>query len=121
MKMIAKTPEPPWHSVIFTSVKTGGDHRYNEIAENMIKPAGERAGFLGAESVRGLNGITVSYWESLEAIEKWKCHSEHRRAKERGREEWYAEFAVRVEKVEAARFLERKAAFAAEGKIGEEP
>lgn len=43
--MIAKTPEPPWHSVIFTSVKTGGDHRYNEIAENMIKPAGERQAF----------------------------------------------------------------------------
>lgn len=53
------------------------------------------------------NGITVPYWESLEAIEKRKHHGERRQAKERGRNEWYADFAVRVTKVEAARFLKR--------------
>lgn len=82
-----KTPEPPYYAVIFTSVRTNGDHGYKETAANMLKLAAAQPGFLGAESARDMNGkgITVSYWESLEAIEKWKFHSEHRQAKEKGR------------------------------------
>jgi len=45
-------------------------------------------------------GITVSYWESLDAIRQWKKHAEHQEAQRLGRQEWYASFRVRVAKVE---------------------
>ncbi|MEC1260418.1 antibiotic biosynthesis monooxygenase [Bacillus swezeyi] len=122
MKMISKTPEPPYYAAIFTSVRTYGDNGYKKAAEKMLKLAAEQPGFLGAESVRDQNGngITVSYWESLEAIEKWKFHSEHRQAKEKGRKEWYSDFAVRVAKVEAARISERTGHITSDGVNEEE-
>ncbi|GIN34268.1 hypothetical protein J5TS1_17710 [Bacillus licheniformis] len=104
--MISKTPEPPYYAVIFTSVRTNGDNGYKETAENMLKLAAEQPGFLGAESARDMNGkgITVSYWESLEAIEKWKFHGEHRQAKEKGRTEWYSDFAYGLQKLKTPEF-----------------
>jgi heme-degrading monooxygenase HmoA len=45
-------------------------------------------------------GITVSYWENLEAISAWKANAEYQAAQRRGRSEWYAGFRVRVSKVE---------------------
>ena len=40
----------------------------------MEKLAKQQPGFLGVESARGNSGlgITISYWESLDAIENWK-------------------------------------------------
>ena len=40
-------------------------------------------GFLGVESARDHSGlgITISYWESLEAIENWKQNALHKEAK----------------------------------------
>lgn len=37
----------------------------------MVKLASLQPGFLGVESAREGVGITVSYWDSLEAIQKW--------------------------------------------------
>ena len=45
-------------------------------------------------------GITVSYWESEEAIAGWKAQSEHRSAQETGKAVWYADYFLRVAKVE---------------------
>lgn len=95
--MIAKTPTPPYYAVIFTSIRTaeGGDD-YGEMAENMVALAAEQPGFLGVESARNEIGITVSYWESLEAIRHWKAHAEHLVAQKLGRERWYAAYKTRV-------------------------
>ena len=76
---IAKTPEPPYYAVIFTSLRTEGERGYGQMAQRMAELAAQQPGFLGVESTRGPEGlgITVSYWESLEAIAKWKVHAEH--------------------------------------------
>lgn len=95
--MIAKTPEPPYYAVIFTSTHTNADKGYSEMAERMFELAALQPGYLGVESA---NGITVSYWESLEAIKKWKENNEHSSARKKGREDWYAAFMVRIAKVE---------------------
>jgi heme-degrading monooxygenase HmoA len=101
---IAKTPEPPYYAVIFTSQRTEGDRGYGHMAERMIELAAKQPGFLGVESVRGSNGfgITVSYWSSEEAIAAWKAHLEHKPAQEAGKRVWYVEYEVRVAKVERA-------------------
>jgi len=70
------------------------------MAERMVELASQQPGFLGIESVREILGITVSYWESLEAISNWKKNAEHQQAQQSGREQWYSKFKVRVAKVE---------------------
>ena len=98
--MIAQTPQPPYYAVIFTSVKRIKDHGYKEMADKMVELACEQEGFLGVEFARNAIGITVSYWESLEAIKNWKYNVEHTKARKKGREEWYQQFKVRICKVE---------------------
>ena len=70
------------------------------MAEQMDKLAAQQPGYLGIESVRDGLGITVSYWESLEAIRQWKTHAEHLVAQRLGREQWYESFKTRICKVE---------------------
>ena len=46
MSEIAKTPEPPYYAVIFSSHRTEGDNGYSEMAERMVELALEQPGFL---------------------------------------------------------------------------
>ena len=71
--------------MIFTSLRTAVEEGYAQTAERMLQLAGEQPGFLGVESAREEVGITVSYWESPEAIRAWKDHAEHVLAREKGR------------------------------------
>jgi heme-degrading monooxygenase HmoA len=94
----------PCYAAIFTSVRTAGDAGYAAMAERMEELARNRPGFLGIESARGPDGfgITVSYWESEEAIRAWKADAEHRQAQARGRTDWYQSYSVKVARVERA-------------------
>jgi heme-degrading monooxygenase HmoA len=100
MSDIAKTPQPPYYAVIFTSERTEGDNGYAEMASEMVKLASVQPGFLGVESAREGLGITVSYWESLESIQKWKQNEKHLIAQRKGMSEWYTRYKTRVCKVE---------------------
>jgi heme-degrading monooxygenase HmoA len=100
----ARTPEPPYYAVIFSSMRTEGDNGYTQMAERMGELASQQPGFLGVESVRGTDrfGITVSYWTSAEAIAAWKANVEHLAAQEMGKQKWYEHYELRVAKVERA-------------------
>ena len=98
--MISWTPEPPYYAVIFTSTRTEGDHGYAAMSDRMIELAEKQPGFLGVEHAREDLGITVSYWKDLESIKNWKHHAEHSIARQKGREEWYRSFKVRITRVE---------------------
>ena len=99
MEITEHSQQPPYYAVIFTSVRTDGDHGYSEAAASMLKLASEQPGFLGFESARQEIGISVSYWASLEAIAAWKENIEHRQAQRRAKN-WYKAFRVRVCRVE---------------------
>jgi len=98
--MIATTPAPPYYAVIFSSLRTEVYDGYADMAEQMVALATRQPGFLGVESAREGLGITVSYWESLEAIRHWKAHTDHLLAQKMGREKWYAAYKTRICKVE---------------------
>ena len=104
MQHFATTPEPPYYAVIFTSLRTPEEAGYSQTADRMAELAQEIPGYLGIESARGADGvgITVSYWMSQEAIANWKRHAEHRGAQERGKQQWYEHYELRVAKVERA-------------------
>ena len=93
-----------YYAVIFTAQRTPGDNGYAEMAARMDELAKTMPGYLGIESARDENGfgITVSYWESEEAIANWKKNAEHLQAQRQGRAEWYEHYSVRVAKVERA-------------------
>lgn len=97
---ITKITNLPYYAVIFTSIRSVGENGYGDMAQRMLELAAEQEGFLGVESAREELGITVSYWESLEAIRRWKQNVEHRQAQRLGREVWYSDFKVRIAKVE---------------------
>jgi len=100
MSTIATTPKPPYFAVIFTSIRTQGDHGYNAMAAKMEQLAAQQPGFLGIESAREGAGITVSYWADIESIKQWKMNTEHLHAQTQGRQSWYSSFKVRISKVE---------------------
>ena len=76
---------------------------YGAMAQRMEELAASQPGYLGIESARdGALGITVSYWESEDAIAAWRQRVEHTVARDRGRAEWYDAFELRVARVERA-------------------
>ncbi len=91
----------PYYAVIFTSKHAQEEvEAYSEMAQLMEDLASEQEGFLGMDSARNEIGITVSYWASLEAITRWKQHAEHQIAQQKGRNDWYRWYHVRICKVE---------------------
>jgi len=100
MGLIAKTPNPPYYAVIFSSHRTEGDNGYGKMAAEMEALANKQPGFLGIEMAREDIGITVSYWSDLESIKKWKSNLKHQEAQRLGREKWYSSFKTRISKVE---------------------
>src|SRR5262245_25857671 len=103
MDPVARTPEPPYYAVVFTSVRLPSDPEgYAAMAERMVELAVLQPGFLGVESARDAHGvgITVSYWSSLAAIRNWRNHAEHLMAQSKGRSDWYREYWLRICRVE---------------------
>ena len=109
MNPIARTPEPPYYAVIFTSRRSDVAVDYERTAERMLELAAQVDGFLGVESVRGADGtgITVSYWRDEAAVSAWKNHTEHLQAQHAGKTRWYDAYAVRVARVERSYFSDK--------------
>ena len=98
---IANTPKPPYYAVIFTARRSAHQEGYEKTAQRMAELAARQPGYLGHETTNdGRYSITVSYWQSTEAIRAWRDHAEHREARRLGRERWYEAYSLRVCKVE---------------------
>ena len=100
MSTIAKTPNPPYYAVIFSSLRSDDTDGYEETAARMVELAAQQPGFLGVESVREELGITVSYWSDLDSIKRWKSNSEHQLAQKMGMDKWYSSYKTRIARVE---------------------
>ena len=92
--------ETPYYAVIFTNTRTPDDNGYSGMAAQMEELAKSQPGYLGFETARDEIGISISYWKSLEDIAGWKSHTDHILAQQRGIEDWYSWYKVRVCKVE---------------------
>ena len=99
----ADTPEPPYYAVVFTALRTDGDHGYSETVALMQVLAKAAPGYLGLESAQeGEFEVTVSYWRDLDAIAAWKRQLDHAGAQRLGRERWCGAYQVRIARVERA-------------------
>ncbi len=99
MNTLAQTPNPPYYAVVFSSQRTAADAEgYAEMSDRMFALAAQQPGYLGVEAVTGEDGfgMTVSYWESLEAIRNWREQAEHKIAQQQGRATWYEKYKLRI-------------------------
>jgi heme-degrading monooxygenase HmoA len=90
------------YAVIFSStLKDLKNENYHATAERMEVLVRNMPGFLGMESKRDSQGqgVTISYWKSLEDIQRWKEHPEHLTAQSRGKSEWYSSFKTEIKEV----------------------
>jgi len=97
---IAKISQAGGYAVIFNSVLKENTTGYEETAQRMVELAQQQPGFLGFESVRNEIGISISYWEDLQSIKKWKENGEHILAQKMGKQKWYESYALRICKIE---------------------
>jgi heme-degrading monooxygenase HmoA len=105
---IVKTPKIPYYAVIFTSIRTSEDNGYEKMADEIVDIVSKQKGFLGAESVRNEEGfgMTISYWDSLDSINKWRNNGPHMQAKEMGKKTWYSKYMIRICKVENGHYFD---------------
>lgn len=101
---IAKLPEPPYYTVIFSSQRLQNESGYRAVINRLLALAAEQPGYLGMEGARGEDGfgITVSYWESLEAFNAWSLATEALVAQASGKERWFDFYELRIARVERA-------------------
>ncbi len=100
---LARTPEPPYYAVIFTSKRAAADDAgYGAVAQRMVDLGARYDGFLGIESARGADGvgITVSYWADDASARAWRDHPEHVEIREAGRQRWYCSYDLHVARIE---------------------
>lgn len=98
------------YAVIFTSQLATMDSAYETAATKMMQMVSKMPGFVGADSVRGADGkgITVSYWESIEAIRAWGENQAHREIQEKGKNTWYSDYEIKIAKIEEERSWPKK-------------
>ena len=71
---------------------------YQDMNAQMFKLAQQQEGFLGIDSVANDDGqgVSISYWSSLESIQTWQKNSEHLKAQALGKSTWYKYYKVEV-------------------------
>ncbi len=90
----------PYYAVIFTTLLSNNTEGYEETAKKMEALAKTQKGYLGIVSARNEIGITISYWDSLEAINNWRTNTEHKFAQQKGKSQWYHWYNLKICKVE---------------------
>ncbi len=92
------------HIVVFEfTLKDGVRDRYFELAAKMRDEIEGQPGFISIERFESLNDqskvVSISTWESDEAIKEWKKNLEHREAQRQGKESIFETFRLRVAEV----------------------
>lgn len=90
--------------MIFRSIRTNSHNElyesYSQKMEELVKTI---PGYLSHYSHRdpvSRSGVTISYFESLEAIKTWREHPEHKEVQRLGRELFYSWYEIQVVKVD---------------------
>ena len=88
------------YAVIFKAEINELDEQYFDMAEKLRQLAVETYGCIDITSVtEGSIDITITYWQSLDDIKKWKQDEGHLIAQKLGKEKWYKSYQVQVVEV----------------------
>jgi heme-degrading monooxygenase HmoA len=86
--------------VIFRSTRKLDDGslytKWSQEMEILVKTIDGYEKHFGFRDPETRQGVTISYFSSLESITEWKSVTDHRAAQELGREKFYEEYSVQV-------------------------
>lgn len=93
------------HVVIFYSQRRQASDEYDEWAQAMESKVEAQPGFQTAHSFRNNDGfgVTLSYWDDLQAVRAWGQEPEHRKAQRFGRDAGYLSYRIEYAEVLEAR------------------
>ncbi|MFC9336010.1 antibiotic biosynthesis monooxygenase family protein [Arthrobacter sp. NPDC057009] len=71
---------------------------YEATFARMLELVAEIPGFISIEGFSGADGseLAVAQFESAAAIEEWRDHPEHVRTQQRGRDEFFESYEIRI-------------------------
>ncbi len=86
--------------VIFrVEIREGKEEEYRKISAEVLEVAKEQEGLISMERAKSIlkerTYVSISEWESLEAIEKWVQNPKHQEAMRRGREDLFSWYSVK--------------------------
>ena len=86
--------------VVFrTRVKPGADlEAMGRLGERMYELASGLPGFISYKDFTAEDGegVSVVEFETLETLAAWREHPEHKKAQQRGREDFFSEYRIQV-------------------------
>ncbi len=86
--------------VIFLSTRKLDDGKlyseWSEKMERLVKTIDGYVNHFGFRDSTSRDGVTVSYFTSLDAISQWKQLDDHKVAQQMGRDTFYEEYSVQV-------------------------
>lgn len=93
------------YAVIFeVKVKEEGKDQYLAIAAKLKEQLVKMDGFISIERFESLVNegklLSLSFWESMDSIDKWKQNIDHMSAQQKGRSSLFEDYRIRVAKVE---------------------
>lgn len=91
-------------AVIFeVTPKVEGKELYFEMAQGLKNALSRIDGFISVERFQSLSSpdtfLSLSFWENETAVMRWKEHFEHKAAQNKGKEELFSYFRIRVSNV----------------------
>ena len=96
---LLKTGTPPYVAVILNFKLMDVDLAdYFHHSDRLMARAQELPGFYGEEAIRldDRNGLSVSYWRSLEDIQEWREDPDHTEIRNLGIANWYESYDLRI-------------------------
>ncbi len=92
------------HVVIFeVQPKPGREKDYLAIAQSLRAELEKIDGFISVERFASLYNegkiLSLSFWRDEAAVRQWREHAQHREAQQRGREDIFADYRIRVASV----------------------
>ncbi|MGB9628750.1 MAG: antibiotic biosynthesis monooxygenase family protein [Thermodesulfobacteriota bacterium] len=87
-------------TVIFrVEIKEGKEEEYRKISAEVLEVAKEHKGLISMERAKSVlkerTYISISEWESEEAIERWVRNPKHQEAMRRGKEDLFSWYSVK--------------------------
>ena len=91
---------PMSYVVIFRSTRKLDDgqlySQWSEKMDDLVKTIDGYEHHFGFRDETSRDGVTVSYFKSLEAISHWRQLDEHKVAQQLGRDSFYEEYSIQV-------------------------
>jgi len=92
--------------IIEFSIRPGMEASHRETLDPLLKEVESVPGFISKETFdsrqRPGRLLTISYWESREAIRTWMANANHRQSMLVGKREIFSDYTIRIASVERA-------------------